>query len=918
MKTKPARFLSLLLATTVACGVIVPVVMPAYVAEAATIGPLTTVWQTPIGEGTTLTHSEKAYGDKKSKIYITKVDLNNPYVEVKPIYGTNGNLTERQTITKMTNEAGAIAGVNSDFFNMSKKGAPFGVVVKDGETISSMGHLPYWYSLGITKDKTAFIEDFGFTGKVTAQSGNTLSLRGVNKEEYLSSAGKSHENQLNLYTPAFGKNSLGTISGYKGVVEVVVQNDIVTAVRENQPGTAIPSNGYVLWGHGTAASFLKTEFPIGSVAQVDYQSIASSKEWEQAMGGHLLLVKDGKALTKFTADGGVTGTNSRTGVGVSQDGKTLYLVSVEMSSSSRGLNIQEFANLMKEVGAYTAANLDGGGSQTLAVRMLGETEATLANRPKEGTERRVPTGIGVFNTAPPGELTGFKLSGPTETLIGQTVQFEAKGYDNHFLPYKVEPNQITWGVQGDTGSFSGNSYTPTHSGTSVITANVNGVESKMNIHVVSGAEVEQVIVTPTPLNVMPNQTLPLDIKIKTKKGQLVKATPLSVNASVNNDLAIVNDQLQLVVGDKEGKATLTVSYDGKTTTVPISIGATEQPWINFDNVTGISFEGNPAGLTSQGSFSLVTNQTDPVYGSRNSAKLAYDFSNSSPSANRFVYAKMGATPQVIPGQPFGLGLWVYGDNSHHWLRAEVIDANGKTLYVDLAKEIDWAGWKQVRGYFPSNAAYPLKLKSIYIANVAENAGLRPDMGTLYFDELSLLMPQGQQFTDIANHPAKKEIDYMTSKGYIKGITPTTFGPENSLTRAQYVTLLSRVFDWEIPTAANLTFKDSVPAYAEGAVQVAVSKGLIKGYDDNTFRPDKVVTRAEAAIILDRLVNQKGSKTVTLKDKNQVPSWASDAVQNVANLGLIDPVQGNFKPNSPTTRATFVVALYRVLHNYPIK
>ncbi|MCR8998105.1 hypothetical protein NW825_24915, partial [Brevibacillus laterosporus] len=262
----------------------------------------------------------------------------------------------------------------------------------------------------------------------------------------------------------------------------------------------------------------------------------------------------------------------------------------------------------------------------------------------------------------------------------------------------------------------GTSFIARQSGTSVVTASVNGIQTKKNIHVVSGAEVEQVMVSPSPLTVMPGQTLPLDIKIKTKKGQLVTATPLSVKTSVSNELVHINEQMQLVAGEQTGQATLTVSYDGKTTSVPITVGATEQQWINFDNIAGISFAGNPEVLTSKGSFLL---QSEQVHGSGKSAKLTYDFSGASSANTRFAYGKMGAAPIAIPGQPIGMGLWVYGDNSNHWLRAEVIDSKGKTHYVDLAKEIDWTGWKQLRGYFPSNAAYPLQLKSIYLANLPE-------------------------------------------------------------------------------------------------------------------------------------------------------------------------------------------------------
>lgn len=1043
------RIVTLLTATTMAWGAFVPFVpLATNVAHArAETSALNMVWQTPIGEGTTLLKYTKSFANQAVTIMVTKVDLNNPYVEVKPVYGTAGKLTERQTVTQMARETGAIAAINADFFNMSKRGAPFGIVLKDEQLISSMGLISYWYSLGLTGDKIAIIEKFGFGGKVTAPNGAVYSIQGVNKEEYNPSDGrKSHQNQLNVYTPSFGKTSLGAIPGYKDVVEILFVDNVAKEVRVNQPGVYIPYNGYVLWGHGAAAAFLKQNFPVGAKATIEYQTTPQTLDLKQAVGGNVLLVDQGKALTSFQADKSITSANARTAVGVSQDGKTLYMVTVD---GNKGVYLDELAKIMAELGSYRAVNFDGGGSTTMAVRMLGETHANLANKPTGGAERRVPTGLAVYNTAPPGELRGFQIDVPADILIGQTVTLNAsKGYDTHYQPYAINPANVTW--ETDAGTVEGQRFTPARSGQIKLTGRLGNVTQNKEVHVIAGSEVQQIVVSPNPVTIAPGQAVTLDVKIKTKKGATLQATPLSVKASVDSAVAAVNDKLQLVAGNEPGNGHLTITYDGVSTTVPFAVGQFEQPWLTFDNQVGMYHAANPSSISSAGSFALVSDQ---VFRTKKAAKLVYNFSGAPANNMRISYGVLGSQPVTIPGKPLGLGLWVYGDNSRHWLRAEVLDANGKPVYVDLAKEIDWTGWKQVKGYFPSNAAYPLKLKSIYVVDQA-NDGITHDKGTLYFDEFSLLLPnqtgqpgnavvvpelpgslslgaeldlgysfektapfldsalvevesivtqqlpgyvpadysftikpgerkagtddaistspirltlvpkkwiagkgvgllyvnevnqtldpllgtmnaQGQwvyevnsygkyipyymdnaglvspSFTDIANHPARKEIMFMAENGYVKGLTETTFGPEASLTRAQFVTLLARAFNWELPASPKLSFKDKVPDYAQGAVQVAVAKGLVKGYEDKTFRPDKPVTRAEAAVILDRLVNKKGAAK-TVSDKGTWPSWAASSITNMVGLGLIDPVGGKYQPNKPTTRAVCVVALYRIL------
>ncbi|WP_139491075.1 phosphodiester glycosidase family protein [Brevibacillus dissolubilis] len=1047
-----AKAISWLTVAALVWGILFPGM--AQVAEAATIDPVKLIWQTPIAEGTTLYKYTKSYGGKNAVIYVTKVDLNNEYVEVKPVYGTGQKLTERQTVTKMANEAGAVMAVNADFFNTSKRGAPFGVVVKDGETVSSMGHIPYWYSLGITSDKTAYIENFDFAGKVTAQDGTSFNLRGINKEEYMSSAGKSHQDQLNLYTPKFGKTSLGPISGYKNVVEIIFVDGVAKEVRVDKPAAVIPYNGFVLWGHGAAATYLLQHVKVGSTVKVDSTTLPTGKEWEQVIGGHLMLVNEGKPITNFTVDSYILNNNARTAVGTSQDGKTLYIVSIDHGTESRGVSLPELAYLMVELGAYRASNFDGGGSTTLSARMLGDTQAKLINRPKDdGYERRVPTGLAVFNTAPAGALGGFQITGNTEVLLGQTTTFGTKAYDVHYNPYVIKPGEIEWqAAVSDTGTFTNHLFTALKPGKTTVTARVGGIAQSREINVISGSEVQQVLVSPSAINLGKGQTITLDVKVKTKKGQTIQATPLSVTLNPASQLITTNDKLQVTAGNQEGKTSLTVSYDGVNTTVPVNIGGTEQPWLTFDNMAGMNYTSNYEELKGKGSFTAVSGAGEQVYRTAKAAKLVYDFNGAPTNEIRITYGRLGEKPQAIPGQPFGLGLWVYGDNSNHWLRAEVVDSKGKTHYVDLAKEINWTGWKEVRGYFPAEAVYPLQLRSIYVVNAVEGTENRPEKGTLYFDEAFLLLPynaanipagkdvtaaqpgkmslgyeldlgysfvkaatfldkaridvnamvgtqlpgyvpadysftvkpvalkpgqtdqiattpavmtltpkkwsagkgigllyvneanqtydalEGQMdekrnwhyainaygtyipyyldkpkdvpFLDIINHPAKTEIMAMYNAGSVKGLEADIFGPEVALTRAQYVTLLARVFNWELPSKPSLPFKDAVPAYAQGAVQVAISKGLVKGYPDKTFRPDQKVTRAEAAAILDRVLKKTAQPKEKLADKTQWPSWAAGSINNIVGLGLMDSVDGKFLPNQPTTRAVFVVALYR--------
>lgn len=1058
VRKRQGKWFSLMIAATLAFSSVgLAWSPPMYAAEHST--PLKVEWQTPLGEGTTLYKYTKMYDGETTVIYTTVVDLNNAYVQVKPIYGTNEKLTDKQTVTQMAKETGAVAAINADFFNMTKLGAPFGIVVKDKEIVSSMGDISYWYSLGITTDKLAQIEHFGFSGQVTASNGQSFPLRGINKEEYNPSQGKSHLNQLNMYTPKFGKTSLGKLDGYDPVVEIVFVDNVASEIRVNQPGATIPSNGFVLWGHGDAATFLLNNVQLGSQVAIDASLLPLDREWEQAVGGNVLLVDEGKALTSFKVDTYLLAENARTAVGVSQDGKKLYLVTVDKGSHSRGVTLLELAQLMVEIGAYRAVNFDGGGSTTLAARMLGDTQPKLINLPKGGSERAVPTGLAIYNTAPQGTLANFRIEGaPSEVLIGQPVTFPTKAYDTHYLPYQIKPEEITWEVaEPDMGSFQGGRFIAKKAGTATILAKTKVAVKSVKVTVLGGKDLADLSISPGEVRLPQNKSVQLAVKLKTKKGTWINAPFSSLKISSDSPLVTVNNKLEAVTGNQSGRATLTVSYDGFVRTVPVRVGEHEEPWLTFDRLENMHHWSYPESIKGDGAFTVVEGEYEPIYRTKRAAMLRYNFSNAPQTDVRIAYGRLDANPLTMPGQPFGMGVWVYGDASNHWLRAEVIDASGKLHFITLADKIDWKGWKQVKAYFPFHLPYPLQLRSLYVVNRVEGAATRPLSGTVYFDEVSLLqpydsakvlpkvdvvpgtpaklslgkelnlsisldnakaflekarvepksvipqamagfvpadygfvfqavsikpgtsdqlasrpvsvtltpkqwskgtgvgllyfdaatkqlevikgkvdlnrnwtyqlkkygtyypyyleMPEDMPFMDVLDHPNRNEIQSMYMRGYVKGIEPDLFGPELSLTRAQYVVLLSRIMGWELPQETKLTFKDQIPEYARAAVQAAVSRGIIKGYEDNTFRPNQAITRTEAAVLLDRLLPtdwKPAPSAATWADEKDWPKWARTAIQRTLAAGLIDSAGNRFEPNKPTTRAVCVVALYRFL------
>ena len=102
-------------------------------------------------------------------------------------------------------------------------------------------------------------------------------------------------------------------------------------------------------------------------------------------------------------------------------------------------------------------------------------------------------------------------------------------------------------------------------------------------------------------------------------------------------------------------------------------------------------------------------------------------------------------------------------------------------------------------------------------------------------------------------------------GYINGTGNGRMNPEGYVTREQAAVILGRLYKADPGNVkpANLSFKDKakVAAWSAGYVKAAVDKGIITGYKDNTFKPTKVITRAELAKILQRTFDRGGNVVI---------------------------------------------------------
>lgn len=154
----------------------------------------------------------------------------------------------------------------------------------------------------------------------------------------------------------------------------------------------------------------------------------------------------------------------------------------------------------------------------------------------------------------------------------------------------------------------------------------------------------------------------------------------------------------------------------------------------------------------------------------------------------------------------------------------------------------------------------------------------------------------------------EETDFVLSKGYMAGISDTSFAPEANLTRGMIVTMLYAMSGK--PDAGKAPFSDvSSARYYAKAVAWAAENGIVAGFEDGTFHPNDNVTREQLATILCAYAKYIKASEVTagdlasFSDGDSVHEYAKEAVAWAIGAGLISGrADGTIAPAANATRA----------------
>ncbi len=165
------------------------------------------------------------------------------------------------------------------------------------------------------------------------------------------------------------------------------------------------------------------------------------------------------------------------------------------------------------------------------------------------------------------------------------------------------------------------------------------------------------------------------------------------------------------------------------------------------------------------------------------------------------------------------------------------------------------------------------------------------------------------------------VDYVIEKGLMVGVNANSFSPYGITTRAQLVTVLYSLEGNPAVTDSGVFEDVDAKQYYAKAVNWAAANGIVAGYDDGLFRPDRIVTREQMAAILYSYAAYKGYDVTELgslsvfTDGGAVSAWAETAMRWAVAEGLFNGVGNNeLRPAGESNRAQVAAVLMSFCKN----
>lgn len=178
------------------------------------------------------------------------------------------------------------------------------------------------------------------------------------------------------------------------------------------------------------------------------------------------------------------------------------------------------------------------------------------------------------------------------------------------------------------------------------------------------------------------------------------------------------------------------------------------------------------------------------------------------------------------------------------------------------------------------------------------------------------------YTDVAYHWCREDVAALKELGAELHPDGESFRPEDNVTRAEFAAMLCTALEQSgaLPEApAEETEEPEAPLFADieghwaqAYIEQAAELELISGTGDETFSPDRSITRQEMMVLIDRCVDLPDENGLGFSDDSQIAFWALEAAARTAAAGLFQGDNNKLMPNDTASRAQAAAVINRVL------
>jgi len=193
----------------------------------------------------------------------------------------------------------------------------------------------------------------------------------------------------------------------------------------------------------------------------------------------------------------------------------------------------------------------------------------------------------------------------------------------------------------------------------------------------------------------------------------------------------------------------------------------------------------------------------------------------------------------------------------------------------------------------------------------------------YFVQEATASPNPLPFADVAlNAWYFPAVEFVYKNELFSGTGATTFSPGSSMTRGMFVTVLHRLAGRPaVDEGSSFSDVTNSALYYYQPVIWASALGIVKGYSDGTFKPERFVTREEMAVFMHRYATSKnldmsvsGNAYESFPDRGSVSSFAVDAMRWAVSKEIIRGSSGRLNPQNTATRAEVAQIIFNYCEN----